>query len=49
MFSEEETELLLSGAGAGGRLPEEIRKKLETLDLIEYKNWLYRNLQVLVR
>jgi epoxyqueuosine reductase len=48
-FTEEETELLLAGGAADDRLSREIRKKLEDLDLIEYKGLMDRNLSAVLR
>jgi hypothetical protein len=47
-FTEEETELLLDGGAADGRASAGTWKKLEALDLIEYKDLLQRNLSVLL-
>lgn len=47
-FTEEETEWLLAGKAAEDNLPEATRKKLEDLDITEYKNLLQRNLGVLL-
>jgi hypothetical protein len=48
-FTEQETELLLAGGAADGRVSAEMRKKLEALDMVEYKDFLDRNLGVLLR
>jgi epoxyqueuosine reductase len=48
-FTEEETELLLDGGAADGRASAETRKKLADFGLIEYKDFLDRNLGVLLR
>ena len=48
-FTEEETESLLAGGAADGRLSAETYKKLADFDMIEYKDLLQRNLRVLLR
>jgi len=48
-FTEEETELVLAGGAVDGRVTTETRKKLVDLDMIEYQDFLDRNLGVLLR
>jgi epoxyqueuosine reductase len=48
-FTEEETGLLLAGGAADGRISAETHQKLVDLDMIEYKDFLNRNLGVLIR
>jgi hypothetical protein len=48
-FTEEETELLLAGGAADGRLSTETWKKLVDLDMIEYRDFLDRNPGVLLK
>jgi len=47
-FDEEETELLLDGGAADGRVSAETWKKLEDMELVEYKDFLGRNLGALL-
>lgn len=48
-FTEEETELLLDGGAADGRVSAGMRKKLVDFGMVEYKDLLDRNLGVLLR